>query len=224
MPDTNETLMTPAAENAPAAAPASDATPAAPPTGDGNAAPQPAADPAAQPAQGDPAANPDPAKAPEKQDPVAGAPDTYEFTKPEGTADLDTAVIEQFAAVAKELNLPQDQAQKIIDRIAPVMQARQAEQLGTARTQWADAARTDKEFGGDKLQENLAVAKKAMDAFASPELRSLLNDSGLGNHPEVIRLMYRAGKAISEDQLVTGRVAGAESKSAAQVLYDKSAR
>jgi hypothetical protein len=62
----------------------------------------------------------------------------------------------------------------------------------------------DKEFGGDKLSENLGVAKKALDAFGTAELRSLLNQSGLGDHPEVIRFMYRAGKAISEDRFVGG--------------------
>jgi hypothetical protein len=43
-----------------------------------------------------------------------------------------------------------------------------------------------------------------MDAFATPELRTLLNESGLGNHPEIIRAFYRAGKAISEDGFVAG--------------------
>jgi hypothetical protein len=58
------------------------------------------------------------------------------------------------------------------------------------------------------LAENLSVAKKALDAFGSPELRVLLEQSGLGNNPEVIRFMFRAGKAISEDSFV-GRSTGA---------------
>jgi hypothetical protein len=55
------------------------------------------------------------------------------------------------------------------------------------------------------------VAKKALDAFGTTELRSLLNESGLGNHPEVIRFMFRAGKAISEDSMVTGTKGEAKS-------------
>ena len=35
--------------------------------------------------------------------------------------------------------------------------------------QWADQARTDKEFGGEN-GENLALAKRALDAYATPEL------------------------------------------------------
>lgn len=131
------------------------------------------------------------------------APEKYEFKAPEGKA-FDEAVLTQFSEVAKELNLPQDAAQKILDKVAPAIQARQAEAIQAARTEWANTARIDKEFGGDKLPENLAVAKKALDTFGTPELRALLNESGLGNHPEVIRLMYRAGKAISEDGFVPG--------------------
>lgn len=130
-----------------------------------------------------------------------GAPDKYEFAN---TDELDSAVLEQFSEVARELNLPQDAAQKVLDKMGPIIQTRQAEQIEAARTQWAEDAKVDKEFGGEKLQENLSYAKKAMEAFATPELRTLLNESGLGNHPEVIRVFVRAGKAISEDRLVTG--------------------
>lgn len=132
-----------------------------------------------------------------------GAPEKYEFTAPEGR-EYDPGVINAYSEVAKELNLPQEAAQKMIDKIAPLMEARQIEQVQAIRNDWAEAARSDQEYGGDKLNENLAVAKKALDKFGSPELRTLLNDSGLGNNPEVIRFMYRAGKAISEDTFVGG--------------------
>lgn len=144
-----------------------------------------------------------------KTDDKTGAPEQYEFKAVEG-AEISTEVMGKFSEVAKELNLPQDAAQKILDKMAPVMAARQVEAIEVAKTQWADTARSDKEFGGDKLAENLSVAKKALDTFGSPELRSLLNESGLGNHPEIIRAFYRAGKAISEDGFVPGgRASGA---------------
>lgn len=147
----------------------------------------------------------------------AGAPEKYEFTQAEA---FDAKVIGEFSEVAKELNLPQDAAQKILDKVAPVIQARQAEAMEAARTEWVNTAKADKEFGGDKLAENLAVAKKALDQFGTPELRTLLNESGLGNHPEVIRMMFRAGKAISEDRFVAGGVGGpSASRDAARALY-----
>ena len=137
---------------------------------------------------------------------VEGAPETYEFKATEGVT-LDDTVLAAYSEVAKELNLPQDAAQKVLDKMAPVMAARQAEQIEAARNMWAVSAKSDKEFGGDKLPESLASAKKALDAFGTPELRTLLNDTGLGNHPDVIRFMVKAGKAISADKFVSGKSA-----------------
>lgn len=157
----------------------------------------------------------------QQQQASEGAPESYEFKAPEGV-QLDSAVIGAFSEVAKELDLSETKAQKVLDRVAPVIAARQAEQLKAARREWAEAAAADKEFGGGKLAENLAVAKRALDAFATPALRTLLEASGLGNHPEVVRLFYRAGKAISEDdRLVTGQ-GGQSNRNDARLLYKAS--
>jgi len=147
-----------------------------------------------------------------------GAPDEYEFNTPDDV-QLDDAVVDAFSEVAKDLNMPQDAAQKMIDKVTPVIQARQAEQIAAVREEWAETAKADKEFGGDKLNENLAVAKKAIDTFGTPELTALLNESGMGNHPEVIRAFYRAGKTISQDTFVGGDAETSGEASTAQRMY-----
>lgn len=128
-------------------------------------------------------------------------PEKYEFKSPEGQ-EFDTEVIGAFSEVAKELGLSQDDAQKVVDKMAAKLAERQQGTIESIHNEWVESAKVDKEFGGDKLNENLATAKKALDQFGTPELRTLLNESGLGNNPEVIRFMYRAGKAISEDGYV----------------------
>ena len=148
-------------------------------------------------AEGDAAETKDEGEKPE------GAPEKYEWTAPEGVT-LDESIMGSLSEVAKELNLPQAAAQKLVDKIAPVMAQRQVEQFEALRTEWRQASSSDQEFGGAKLTENMAVAKKALDAFGTPEFRQLLEQTGMGNHPEVIRTFYRAGKAISEDGLVSG--------------------
>ena len=147
-----------------------------------------------------------------------GAPEKYEFTQPEGQ-QFDSAVLAAYSEIAKELDLPQAHAQKVIDKVAPVIQARQAEHLAQVKQDWAAAATTDKEFGGDNLQVNMSVAKKALDAFGTPELKGLLEETGLGNHPEVIRMFYRAGKAIQQDTVVMGAAPNSASPSIEQRLY-----
>jgi hypothetical protein len=135
---------------------------------------------------------------------TTGAPEKYEFTAPEGT-QYDSQMLEAFSGAARAANLSQEAAQKLIETMAPAIAARQADQVQAVHKEWLSASSADKEFGGEKLTENLGVARKALENFGSPELRSLLDTTGLGNHPEVIRFMYRAGKAISEDSFVGGK-------------------
>lgn len=140
----------------------------------------------------------------EADEPV-GAPESYEdFTTPEGVAAMDGDVLAEFKEVAKELNLSQKQAQAFLDRMMPMGQKRTEAMMQQARADWETQSRADAEFGGVKLESSLAAAAKARDSFGTPELRQLLNESGLGNHPEVIRLFVRVGKAISEDKVVVG--------------------
>ena len=142
-----------------------------------------------------------------------GAPDKYEFNAKVADApgELDPEVLTAFGEVAKELDLPQEAAQKVIDKVAPVMQAQQAKMVEQVKIDWANDAKADQEFGGENLNANLEVAKSSLKAFGTDALKSLLQESGLGNHPEVIRFMYRAGKAISEDGYV-GNSQGANAK------------
>ena len=102
--------------------------------------------------------------------------------------------------------------QKVIDKVAPIMQAKQAKVVEEVKTEWANDSQSDSEFGGENLKSNLEIAKSSLNAFGTDALKSLLEESGLGNHPEVIRFMYRAGKAISEDSYV-GNSEGAMGKS-----------
>lgn len=154
---------------------------------------------------------PAPAVAEEAKAPAEApkAPEAYEFKVPEGRT-FDPEVMTAYSEVAKELNLSQEAAQRLLDAVGPKMAERQLAQVEAVRMGWAESSKTDREFGGEKLSENLSVAKKALDQFGTAELRSLLNESGLGNHPEVIRFMFRAGKAISEDRMVTGAAAQAK--------------
>ena len=139
-----------------------------------------------------------------EQETKEGAPEKYEFNNEVADAPdvLDPEVLTAFGEVAKELDLPQEAAQKVLDKVAPVIQARQAEQVEKARIDWAEESKSDQEFGGETFETNLEVAKTALNAFGTDPFKQLLSESGLGNHPEVIRFMYRAGKAISEDSYV----------------------
>jgi len=140
----------------------------------------------------------------------------FEPRVPEGMT-LDTAAVSEFQALVKEAGLSHEAAQKVAD-IAIGMQTRMAEQHRTTVASWAEQARADKEIGGEQLPEQLGFARRALDQFGTPELRRVLDESGLGNHPELIRVMARAGKALADDAFIAGRTTGPV-KTLEQKLY-----
>lgn len=133
-----------------------------------------------------------------------GAPENYEFSLPEGFS-IDAEIGDKFSAMARELNLPQEKAQALLDiateNMQRIVEAQQHAQTQISQ-QWLTDSRADKEFGGAALTENLALAERAINQF-NPGLYDVLKQSGLGNHPEVIRFAYRVGKAIAEDRIET---------------------
>jgi hypothetical protein len=144
-------------------------------------------------------------------------PEAYDLKMPEGV-ELDQAATTEFTAIAKELKLDQAAAQKLAD-IGAKMAQRQADAHAQLVETWTEQVKTDKEIGGDKLAENLGVARKAIDTFGSPELKALLNSTGLGNHPEVVKLAFKVGKAISEDGFVSGSPKGNTTNDPAKKLF-----
>ncbi|MFY7244560.1 peptidase [Enterobacter cloacae complex sp. JNL001] len=196
-------------------------------------APAPAADPAKpegdkpqpgtegdNPQENKPADGDKPADKPEDEEQKQeGAPEKYEFTAGEGV-ELDTEALKDFEPVARDLNLTNEQAQKLVDaypKILAGVQQRQAEAWQAQTEQWAADVKADKEIGGDKLTANLSAAQRALDLFGTPELKEYLNTTGLGNHPDLVKTFVKIGKAMSEDGMVDGSNQG--QRSAAEVLY-----
>ncbi|EDV9203259.1 peptidase [Salmonella enterica subsp. enterica serovar Monophasic] len=155
-----------------------------------------------KPADGDkPAEKPD-----NKEQKQEGAPEKYEFTAGEGV-ELDTEALKDFEPVARDLNLTNEQAQKLVDaypKILAGVQQRQAEAWQKQTEGWAEAVKADKEIGGDKLTANLSAAQRALEQFGDPELKEYLDSTGLGNHPALVKAFIKVGKAMSEDKVVTG--------------------
>lgn len=134
----------------------------------------------------------------------AGAPENYEPFKFGENPAIDPSSIEGFSTAAKEAGLSQEQAQKVLDSLAPSVAAKLRGDLIAQAGQWLKASQADPEFGGASFEANKGIAVGAYQKLATPELREILNNSGLCNHPEVIRLFYRIGKMTSQDSGVTG--------------------
>lgn len=216
---TTETVAAPSPASAPAPAPAPATASAPAPSPVPAPAPSDAPSPAPAPATASapaptPATSTAPAPAP------SGAPEKYEFKPTEGITLSDT-VIGKYSEIAKELNLSQDNAQKILSEVSPLIAQQQADIFKSTVEGWRTQAQADKDIGGDKLTENLGLAKRAMDTYFSADFTKLLNDSGLGNHPEMIRGLMKIGKLVSQDSFVSAGSGAKSERSAADVLYGK---
>jgi hypothetical protein len=143
------------------------------------------------------------AKVDEKK-PEAEVPEKYEFTPVDGV-EIDQAAVELATPVLKDLGLSNDQANKLVPVLQGVIANRDQQMIDsitTERAKWLTSAKADPEIGGKAFGDNLALAATALDRLGfvkdSP-FRKLLDESGLGNHPEMIRAWSKVGKAIGED-------------------------
>lgn len=152
--------------------------------------------------------------------PLTGeAPEAYEVTPPEGFT-MDKAALDMFDPVFRKLGLTNAGAQEIVNlapqyvqHIADATTARVVGDVVAVRKQWAEEAAADPEIGGARFEESKTLAAKAFDRLgfaADGKFRTFLKESGLGNHPEMIRAMVKMGRAIGEDGFDRGEAGKAD--------------
>lgn len=166
----------------------------------------------------------------EAKEAKAEVPDTYDLKPPEGFEKLDTESLAEVEPLLRELGATNEKAQTLIDHAGKFAQRIQTQQqqfildeVNKTRTQWAEEAKNDPEIGGHAWEETEHLAAKALDTFGAPKgspFRSFLTDTGLGNHPEMIRMMRKIGAAVGEDNDFARAAAGAQiKKSTEEILY-----
>jgi hypothetical protein len=132
------------------------------------------------------------------------SPDGYEAPTeglPEG-AVLDADLMKQFFAEAHEMGLNKQQTARLIRFQANVsadMQKVANDRSAGQRTEWGETLKT--EFG-EALEESVALARKAVAEFGGDQLKSFMDDSGLGDHPELVKAFAKIGKAIASDEIM----------------------
>lgn len=162
---------------------------------------------------------------------LTGAPESYaDFAFPEGS-EIDQAELSQFHDIAKELDLSQAGAQKLIE-FDIERQAHAFEAIMDAHNRqqedWISAGKEDKEIGGANYDKALATANAAYKEYGDDEFSNLLKPYdpennptglGLGNNPAFLRVFNRIGLAISEDNPGDTGSTGASEKRMADKFY-----
>ena len=155
------------------------------------------------------------------------APEKYDFKLGDDSV-LDAKYLEEASTYAKAMGFSQEVASKMVERenglVGSAVQAymQQAQEQWDQQVKaWPEAIRNDKELGGGNFDANLSKVQRVMARFGSPALRETLNQTGLGNHPELFRLLVKIGSAISEEgMLITGaNTSPSKPRNPEEILY-----
>lgn len=142
-------------------------------------------------------------------------PEKYDIKAPEGLT-IEAKSLETLAPVFKELKLTNANVQKIVDAYAPIVKAQSEATQKAAIDLWTketDGWKADslKQLGAEAPKELAFAAKvinkvgtqyKKEDGSMGNKLRDVLEETRVGNHPEITRLFIQLGKMISEDSFV----------------------
>jgi hypothetical protein len=153
----------------------------------------------------------------------SGVPEAYElkaFKVGEGDdateVHIDSGLLETVTPGLKDAGVTQAQLDKLAPMVPAIQEAtirQMNDNFAATRADWAKQTLDDPEIGGKNLNETRLLAAKALDHFGAKseikeidgkkvetnEFRKLLNESGLGEHPVMIRMFRNIGAAVSED-------------------------
>jgi hypothetical protein len=126
---------------------------------------------------------------------VPDGPDKY------AVDGMDAKEVKAFAEVAHKAGMTNAQAAEALKYVSARDAARESAALAE-REAGLNALKA--EWPGETFKTNTALALRAVQRFASPELITFFDKSGLGDHPEMVKLFHKLGAAISEDSILTG--------------------
>jgi len=151
------------------------------------------------------------------------APEKYEdFTLPDGF-EAQEGEIDTFMEHAKELDLTQEQAQKLLDKQLALkdeqMKLYEQDKI-QQKEKWINELKQDEEFGGRNMSETIERANRTLRKFADNDVIEILKETGYANNPSIVKMFARIDKQLGEDSLVGGESAKAQELSPLDKLYN----
>lgn len=150
------------------------------------------------------------------------------------TVEIDTKLLEDVTPLLKEAGVTQGAAKKLAPAVLKVQEqviTRLNNDHAAMRADWEKQVREDKNLGGAKLDETMSLVAKALDTFGAKsvkddkgnetnDFRLLMNETGLGNHPVMVKLLSEVGKLVGEDDsLIRPDTSPAAKQDRLEVLY-----
>ena len=136
--------------------------------------------------------------------------------------NISEAQVEKIAELSTKHKLSTEAAQEILDSQvesrSEVLAQLESEHESKVES-WIKDIKSDTELGGTKFKESAEQAQRVVKKFGSEKLTQILNETGYGNHPELVRTFARIGRAMADDKLITGTPVGGNSRPIEDVFY-----
>jgi hypothetical protein len=116
------------------------------------------------------------------------------------TADPD--MVNWFKNAAFEAGLTEANAQKIMDSYNEKALAYQSEFNAVQELEAAESIKELKNDFGLAYDQKVESARRAVTEFGGQELKDVLDQTGLGNNPTIVKAFAQVGEYLSEDKLV----------------------
>lgn len=186
----------------------------------------------------EPAPAPDAPKVEGQSDEPAPPPSYDPFTLPEGYSFAEdrvgefTGLLGEFEGTTKADHAAvQAFGQKLVERHVAEVQRNLGEyhnalvaQFDAQKQEWLDQFRADPEIGGNRADTTVQAAIQSIRTFGGSdvqqaEFRELMDKSGLGNNPVMIRFLASVSGAAKEGRPLAASTPAAPKKSNTQKMY-----
>ena len=118
--------------------------------------------------------------------------------------DHEPEQTENYRQFAHQLGLNNQQAETIFQAYQQDIAEREEASQQQFEQFEVDNLSTLQQEWGDEFNHNLEMARRAFMNFATPEAVKVIEETGMGNHPELLKVFARIGEVLAEDSVLPG--------------------
>jgi len=104
---------------------------------------------------------------------------------------------------------------ELLSKLGDAESKRQDDEL----KEWRSSVINDPDMGGEKLKITTENARRAVKTFGSEDFTKVLNETGYGDHPEIVRFLSNIGSLMNDDALILPTRMGSKPKTAEELFY-----
>ncbi len=129
-------------------------------------------------------------------------PEGYTFTPPKGAPAIDPALQTAFAGAAHAAGLSDSQAQALFGWYNTELGGRVAAAAEGAKVAQEKATAALKAEWGTAYDQNLGLARAALNHYGDADLRAYLEETRTGDDPRMLKAFAKLGRQLSEDGVI----------------------